>query len=131
MDPLDVIPLIERDEAAIRADADATANLGKAPDDPTWVDTREGSMFWICTQPMVVESAKWYSVTGFELVAAMSIETAWGEYLDQHAASYNLERKAATAAEVVLRFSGPDGTLIASDVEVSVAQTDPEIEPPT
>jgi uncharacterized phage protein gp47/JayE len=130
-DLLDIIPLTTRLEDDIRADFDVVANLGKNPDDPTWIDTREGSMFFICTQPSVVQLARVYDLVASELIAAMNVATAWGDYLDLHAQSYNLERKAATKATGVQRFTGTQGTLIAVGAEIGPAQSDPDVEPPT
>ena len=126
---IDSLPLFVRDEDDIRADFDLRANAGLTTDDPEWVDTRVGSPFWLATQVAVTDSARNVDRMN-EVVAASMISTSWGEHLDNHAASYGMERKAASFATGVVRFTGTVGTLIGTGVRVSPVQTDPEIEPP-
>lgn len=122
-------PIFQRTEEDLRADYDARANVGLTPDDPDWVDTRQGSQFYLCTQPSIIENALVYDRMN-EIAAASLLATSWGEYLDLHAASYSDERVGASSAVGEVTFAGDDGTLVATGVRVSPVQTDPEVEPP-
>lgn len=124
------LPVFQRTEAQIRADWDALANLGLSTGDPDWVDTREGGFYHIATQPAVVESARlWDAMT--ETAAAAHFGTAWGEYLDEWAASLLISRDVATKATGQVTFTGTVGTLIPVGIQVGVPQTDPDVTPPT
>lgn len=125
----DYSPIFVRTEAEIRADWDTRANAGMTLDDLEWVDTRQGSSFWLLTQPQIVEHALGYDRLN-EVVAAAILSTSWGESLDRHATSFGEERNGATSATGVVTFTGPSGTLIGTGVQVSPEQDDPDIDPP-
>lgn len=126
----DFFPLVSRTEDEIRTDWNTRANAGLSPGDPDWVDTREGSMFWLATQMAVIEQAAQYDRMN-ELVAAAILSTSWGTWLDLHAASFGEERIPASSAIGVVTFSGASGTLIATGTAVGITQTDPDAETPT
>lgn len=126
---LDQFPIFKRSEVDIRADYDLRANAGLTVNDPDYVDTRVGSPFYLATQVSVIHSARQVDRMNEIAVAAIPA-TSWGEHLDNHAASYGLERKPANPATGVVRFTGDEGTLLGTGIRVSPVQTDPEIEPP-
>jgi uncharacterized phage protein gp47/JayE len=125
----DFLPVFVRTEDDIRADWDVIANAGVTPGDSEWVDTRQGSVYFLGTQPAVREFAKAYDRLN-EAVAAGILATSWGPWLDLHAASYGEERIAAVQATGEATFSGQDGTIIGTGARVSPEQTDPDVEPP-
>lgn len=126
----DFIPLFVRTEEDIRTDWDARANAGLTPDDPDWVDTRPLSLYWLATQPQVIEFASMYDRLN-EAVAAGIMATSWEQYLDAHAESYGEERLAATFATGTITITGDNGTLIGTGFQVSTEQTDPDVDPIT
>lgn len=109
------------DESTIRARWNAWANEGLTVDDVgLWVDTRPGSFFQMATQPGVQECAKIYDLMGTEVVSATMPIWAWGEYLDDIAEGDLIYRTAATAADGIVRFTAPAGTVIPSGTQVAV-----------
>lgn len=121
------VPLYkEETEAAIIARLRVWANEGLDPalDPDKWVDTREGSMWWMGVFGMVRELARIYQLMGTEVPMASFVLWAWANYLDDHAEVRNLFRNAAVAATGEVVFTGPGGTLIGDGTPVSV-------EPPT
>lgn len=118
-----------RTEVDLRADMDVRANVGLSPGDPEWIDTREGSFYFIATQPSVILLAAAYDRMNEILQAAIPF-TSFDTHLDNHAISFGLIRKEATIAGGAVTITGVDGTLVPSGVIVSPVQTDPDIEPP-
>jgi uncharacterized phage protein gp47/JayE len=115
----------DEDEEAIRARWDAWANEGREPtDEDNWTDVREGSFFYIATQPGVREAAREYDLMGTEVPMSAFVLWAWGGYLDDHGVAYALDRNPATAAEGIVRFTAPEGTVIATGSTVSVEPVD-------
>ena len=116
----------DEDEAAILARFRAWANEGLDPavDSDRWVDTREGSHWFVGVMPAVREFARVYDFMGTEVVAAGFPVWAWGDYLDDHAEVHDIERLAATKASGIARFIGAPGTVIAAGTTVTA-------EPPT
>lgn len=125
----DYSPIFVRTEAQMRADWDIRANAGMTVDDPEWVDIRQGSTFWMMTQPHIIEHAIGYDRLN-EVVAAAILSTSWGASLDLHAQSFGEARIAAGYATGVVTFTGPSGTLIGTGAQVGPAQDDPDIDPP-
>lgn len=125
----DFWPLFERDEDVIRTAINARANAGLTPDQPEYIDVREGSFFYVNTQPLVIFLAEAYDRMN-EVAAAAIIDTSWEQYLDYHAESFGQQRKPAVFASGLVTFTGVAGSLIGTDTEVSPPQTDPEVEPP-
>jgi uncharacterized phage protein gp47/JayE len=121
-DFLDLLPLLpDETEGTIRERWNAWANEGLTPEDvDEWVDTREGSHFYISSEPGVREAAKTYDLMGTEYIAATSPLYSWGTYLDSLAEGYTLERLAATSASGEVLFKGPEGTTITAGVIVGV-----------
>ncbi len=125
----DYSPIFVRTEAQIRADWTVRANAGMSVDDPEWVDTRQGGTFWLLTQVQIVEHAIGYDRLN-EIVAASILSTSWGSSLDLHAESFGEERNVASYATGVVTFTGPEGTLIGTGVQVGPEQDDPDVDPP-
>lgn len=121
-DFLHLLPLFPLEtETTIRARWDTWANEGLTPEDvDDWVDTREGSFFFIATQPAVREAARIYDLMGTEFPAATFPLFSWGEYLDDLAAGYKVERLAATPSSGIVTFAGPEGTVIEPGVVIGV-----------
>lgn len=129
-DFIEFLPLFQETVASIRARLDADLNAGLAPDDERRVDTRPGGFYYDVTQPVLLELARLWDVLSTEVPAAASPATAWGEYLDEHAAVFGLTRKAAVKATGTVQFAGAPGTLVAAGTRVSAEAVDPDIEPP-
>lgn len=111
---LDVLPLFpEETEATIYARWEAWVNEGLTVEDlEEWVDTREGSHFFVFSQPGVREAARMYDLMGTEFVAATIAVWSWGTYLDAIANSYLVERLEATRADGKVTFIGALGLTI-------------------
>lgn len=123
---LDFTPVFQESAATIRARMDADANAGLSVGDPRWLDTREGTFYWDITQVVVLELARLWDALSLEVVAAAFPIFAWGDYLDYHAALFGLERKAAVAAEGVVKFTGTQGSVIATGAIVSALPASPD-----
>lgn len=115
----DFLPIFNETTATIRARIDADVNAGLTPDDPRWIDTREGSFFYDITQPIVIEIARLWDALSVEVPAAAFVEFAWGVYLDYHAAVFDLVRKAAVPATGVVLFAGDAGSFVAEGTIVA------------
>ena len=97
---------------------DADANAGLLTTDPAFVDIREGTFYWDMTQPAAMECARlWDALT--ETVAAAFPSTAWGDYLDEHGATFGLERNPPVAATGQLTFLSSVAALIAAGTQAS------------
>jgi hypothetical protein len=117
-DVTDFSPLFSETLARVRARLDADANAGLTDDHPAWIDTREGSFYWDVTQPPAMECARlWDAMT--ETAAAAFPSTAWGDYLDEHGATFGLTRIPAERAVGTLTFVAREPTLIATGVLAS------------
>lgn len=132
-DVLDFLPLFpDETEAAILARLREWANEGLDPqvDVDLWVDTREGSHWFVSVMPSVREFARLYDLAGTEVPASAFPLWAWADYLDDHAEVQNIVRLAATAAEGVVLFTGPAATVIAAGTTVGVEPVGPDDEVP-
>lgn len=117
-DVTDLTEIFSETLARVRARMDQDANGTLADDDPDWVDTREGSFYWDMTQPSAMECARlWDAMT--ETVAAAFPSTAWGDYLDEHGATFGLTRNPAVASTGALTFIASSATLIAVGTQAS------------
>lgn len=132
-DFLDILPLYpNEDEETIRARWNEWANEGLDPvaDVDRWTDTREGSMFFICTQPGVRESAREYDLMGTEVIAAATPIFAWGSYLDYHAEVRSIVRLGATRADGFVLLYGTPATVIPAGLTITLPPGDPDEELP-
>ena len=117
-DVVDLTEVFSETLARVRARMDADANMGLTQDDPAFIDTREGTFYWDMTQPSAMECARlWDAMT--ETVAAAFPSTAWGDYLDEHGATFALTRDPAVAATGQLTFLTDQATPIAAGTQVS------------
>lgn len=80
-----------------------------APDD---LDTSDGSMFADVERPVAVEKAEMVESVLNEAIKTAFPQWSYGAFLDMHAASIPLTRKAAASAAVTLTISGASGTVI-------------------
>lgn len=121
-DFLDFLPLFPLEtEEAIRERWDAWANEGISTEDTdNWVDVREGTFFQLASEMGVKEAARIYDLMGTEYPAAVFPLYSWGEYLDDLAIGYTIERLAATPADGVVTFKGPNGTVIEPGTAIGV-----------
>lgn len=128
----DYQPLYVRTEEDIRDAMNAYTNQGLDPDDDRYVSTREIDLFYICTQPAVVQLAQQWDALSTEVGASAFIISAWGDKLDLAAAQYGVERNAAVPAKGTVTFTsdGVAPVLIGAGFKVAGEQTDPDIEPP-
>jgi uncharacterized phage protein gp47/JayE len=117
-DIVDLTEVFSETLARVRARMDADANAGIDPTGPAFIDTREGTFYWDMTQPSAMECARlWDAMT--ETVAAAFPSTAWGDYLDEHGATFGLTRDPAVAATGQLLFTTDQATLIAAGTQAS------------
>lgn len=128
-DILDFIPVLQEDANTIRARVDADLNAGLDPADPSFQDTTPGGWWYDWSQPILLEMERGYDTMGTDMVAAMLPAFAWGDYLDEHGLTVNVERKDAAAASGSVTISGDDGTIIAVGAQVATTQTDPAADP--
>ena len=106
------------DRIRTRMDADANGTL--TPDDPAWIDVREGGFYWDMTQVDALEAERlWDAMT--EAVAAAFPSTAWGSYLDEHGATFALTRNPAIAATGTCLFTSADVTLVPMHTQCGTA----------
>lgn len=113
----------------MRARLDADANAGVAPSDDDFIDTTEGGFWFDMTQAPALEVDRLWDFLGTEVPTAMYPSYAFGEYLDEWGVTLNVPRKASVQATGVVTFTGEPGTPIATHVEVSAPQTDPDADP--
>lgn len=128
-DLLNFLPLFpDDDEDAILARMRDWANEGLDPvaDVDLWVDTREGSHWYVSVMPTVREIARLYDLAGTEVVAAGMPVWAWGDYLDDHAEVQRVVRLAATPATGEVTFTGDPDVVIAAGTTVGVAPISPD-----
>ena len=117
-DVTDLTEVFSETLARVRARMDADANMGLTVDDPAFIDIREGSFYWDVTQPAAMECARlWDAMT--ETVAAAFPSTAWGDYLDEHGATFGLTRTAPISATGQLTFLASQATLIGPGTQAS------------
>lgn len=124
-DVLDLLPLYQVTSVVIRARMDADANAGLIASDPRYIDTREGTFYHDVTEPMVIEFTRLWDALGSEVIAAAFPQTSWGDYLDEHAAVFNLVRNPAVSATGTVLFAGTPATLVATNTVVSAQPADP------
>lgn len=106
-------------------DADANANLEKT--DPGYLDTREGTFYYDITQTCALEIVRLWDALGSETVAAAFPSVAWGDYLDEHAATFGLVRNPAQAATGFVGVYLPIGGVVATGTIFAAAPSDPSL----
>lgn len=116
---VDFIPLCQETVSQIRARMDADANAGVDPSSADFLDLQEGGPYYDLTQIVAAEISRLYALAGAETPAAMFASYAWGTYLDDHAEELGVERKAASYAEGIVRFTGTEGAAVSEGTEVS------------
>lgn len=87
-------------------------------------------MLQVISYGTVLEQARLWDALSREVPAAAFPATSFGEYLDYHAEALGLARKEPAYAGGEVLFTGTPGTLVPSDLRLSVTQTDPDIDPP-
>jgi uncharacterized phage protein gp47/JayE len=127
----DFIPIFQESIETIRARLDADINAGLDPNDPAFLDTTEGGLWFDLSQTVALEIEREWDALGAEVPAALFPVFAWGEYLDEHGVTINLPRKDAVAATGMVTFTGTSGTLVATGTQVATVQTDPDADPIT
>lgn len=93
---------------------------------PADIDLSEGSHGWNMTRPTALamaEMCEYYLVRTLELILP---EWSYGEFLDGHAKSRNMVRRAATAASGEITITGEAGTAIPSGSLFSTAAVNDE-----
>lgn len=123
---LDFLPLFTETQASIRARLDADVNAGLEPGDPRWVDTREGTFYYVVSQILVLEFGRIWDAMAVELPAVAFPQYSFGQYLDNHAAVFGLERNPATKAEGVVLITGDPAAAVVAGIVVSAPPEDPE-----
>lgn len=124
-------PLQAESPASIRARMLMMMNAGIDPADPTYADTAPGSIWDDIAGAGALEADRLYDRMLTEVPAAALPSTAIGAWLDGWADVVGLERKAATTASGVVRFTGADGTPVPTGVQVSTEAPTPDAEPIT
>lgn len=122
-DVLEFLPLFptETEEGILaRLRGWANESLDPGVDVEAWVDTREGSFWYIAVMPAVREFARLYDALGTDVPASAFPLWAWGDYLDDHAEVRDLLRLAATSSTGEVTFSGTDGTFVPAGTLVAV-----------
>lgn len=112
----------DQTEDVIMARLVAWANEGLDPvaNAEQWTDTREGGHWYMTANLAVREFARQYDFMGTEIPMCAFVLWAWGTYLDDLAAVFNVQRLAATPAVGFVTFSGPAGTDIGEGTTVTV-----------
>jgi uncharacterized phage protein gp47/JayE len=129
----DFLPLFpEETEATIRARWNAWANEGLDPgvDVDQWTDTREGSFFWVASEPGVRETARVYDLMGTEVPASGFVLWGWGEYLDDKGEELGRPRNPGVYATGEVAVTAAAGTLIAAGSEFGVEPVDEDGDAP-
>jgi uncharacterized phage protein gp47/JayE len=109
----------------------ANEGLDPVADADQWVDTREGGHWYMAVMPAVRECARLYDLAGTEVPMSAFILWAWGTYLDDLAAAYNIDRLEATRSLGTETFAGPAGTEITLGTTVATVPIGPDDVTPT
>lgn len=130
-DVADLFPLASETPESILARQLADVNAGIDPSDPLYADVLPGSVWDDLTRADVLEQDRLYDRMHNEVPAAALPALATGVWLNQWAAIFKLERKAAVFAEGVATFTGDNGTAIPSGTQVSTEAPSPDSDPVT
>jgi uncharacterized phage protein gp47/JayE len=125
----DFIPVRRETLATIRPRVDTDANAGIDPTSDRYIDLTPGGFYWDVTQAILLEVERLWDMASTEVPAVAFLTYAWGEYLDLHGEVLNRPRKEATKASGTVTFTGDEGTVIGTGVQVGTAQVDPEQDP--
>lgn len=124
-DLLDFLPLRSETMARIRARMDADVNAGYGPDDPSRRDTTLGGFYWDLSQVAAMEAERLWDMASIEIPAAAFPTFAFGRYLDEHGATYNLPRTDNAKATGQVTFTGPDDTVVGAGIQLAREAADP------
>lgn len=94
--------------------------LGNLPDD---IDKSEGGFAWDFTRPTAIEAAQ---MAEFDLVEALKLifpQTSYGSWIDLHAGTRGIVRKAAVNATGTVTVTGTAGTVIPAGYLFSTVST--------
>lgn len=109
----------------------ANEGLDPVADSDSWVDTREGGHWRTAVMPCVRELARLYDLAGTEVPMSGFVLWAWGTYLDDLAAVYEVDRKAATFSVGAVTFTGPAASVITAGTAVGTVPASPDDPAPT
>ena len=90
------------------------AMLDQLPED---IDKTEGGFVWDLTRPTAIIASELLEFYAPEIIKLIFPQWSYGEYLDLLAPAYQVTRKAANAASVVLKITGTVGTAIPSGTQ--------------
>jgi uncharacterized phage protein gp47/JayE len=127
----DWIPLVSETIDSIRARLNADANAGVSPSDPDYIDTTEGGYFWDATQAPALEIERLWDFLATEVVAAMFVTFAWGDYLDAHGEVLGVPRKDPVNATGTVTFTGTSGTIVGTGTQVAAPAASEDTDPIT
>lgn len=93
---------------------------------PSDIDLSEGGHAWNFLRPTALAVGEMYEFDLPEVVKLIFPEYAYGEFLDSHAQSRGMTRRAAAAANGVLTITGEAGTIIQAGSIFSTASVNDE-----
>jgi len=125
----DFVPLFQETADSIRLRLDADANAGLEDNDPTRIDTREGTFYYDITEAIVLELTRVWDALSTEVPSAAFPTHAWGEYLDDHAETFSLTRKEAAHGLGAITISGAAGLLVGQGTTFATNPATADAEP--
>jgi uncharacterized phage protein gp47/JayE len=131
MAALDDFPLAAETPDTILLRLQTDLNAGIDPSDPLYADMLPGSVWDDMARADALEFDRLYDRMLNEVPAAALPALATGVWLDDWADTVGLERKDATAASGVVRFTGLNGTAVQTGIQVSTEAPTPDAEPVT
>lgn len=93
---------------------------------PQDIDSSEGSHVWNLTRPTALVIAELCEFVLPQVIQLIFPEWSYGEFLDAHAKSRGMTRKAATAATGNITLTGSENTVIPAGTTVSTASLNNE-----
>lgn len=88
---------------------------------PTDIDSSEGSHTWNLLRPTAMVAAELCEYVLPQIIQLIFPDWSYGEFLDAHAATRGMTRKAATAATGQVTITGAEGTVIPAGSTFSTA----------
>ena len=82
---------------------------------PSDLDVSEGQFPWIFTRPVAIEKARFAEDVILRALSVVFPAYSYGAYVDLHAATRGLQRRAATKATGTVQVKGQIGTVIPKD----------------